>query len=380
MTGIGRRLAQLVDAQCAAGAPSCILRVDAPAAGRWELAAGVVSHTDRRPVRPDTPFRTASITKAFTAVVVAQLADESLLDLDDPVSTHLAHDVTELLDALLVVDGRSYGRQVTVRQLLEHSSGLGDHASAPGFHSLLGEDPGRRWAPRELLAVAKRVAPPAAVPGEGTFTYSDTGYVVIGTMIETLCGRPLHEELRRRILEPLGLVHTWLEGYDTPRSTPLSHAYHGPDDTMVIHGSADWAAGGLVSTAADLERFVRAVVAGELLSPGAVAELLRAEPGRIGAHDGRHGLVGYGLGIEARQLGGRCVRGHLGMWGAFMYVDPETTTTFTGTVNRSDHPLHDFLSDVICTVGQRSERGERARSRHTGPRSPSSWPGRLRIW
>ena len=271
-----------LDAVLAAGIPGVVARAVAPGAV-WEKAAGIADLEGQASLTPRHRFRIGSVTKVFVATVVLQLVGEGVLRLDDQVGP--------------IAEG------VTLRQLLNHTSGLPDHAG--DLDSLL--EPYRRnrayrqdLTPRaalELVHAKPRLFP----PGTG-WSYSSGNYLVLGLLVEETTGATLREELRARIVEPLGLEATDLPDAVRP-SADLARAYLPPDNPLLPDpgpGPVDvteiqpfgWGGGEMVSTARDVARFLQALLGGELLAPGLRAELLSTV-----ASDWEES-VGYGLGIE----------------------------------------------------------------------------------
>ncbi|MFD0343923.1 serine hydrolase domain-containing protein [Streptomyces sp. NPDC127117] len=231
--------------------------------------------------------RIGSNTKAFTAVVVLQLVAEGKIALDADVDTYLPG----------LVRGKEIdGRRITVRQLLQHTSGLPDY----GMHIDDDELRHRYFEPRELLDIALRYKADAA-PGK-TWGYSNTNYLLAGLIVQKVTGRPLAEEIDRRIIKRVGLRHTYFPapGDKTIRE-PHPQGYHrspadGPlRDFTEIDPSAGWAAGQLISTDSDLNRFFGALLAGRLLPAAQLAEMRTTVPA------GTSGLR-YGLGLTSRPL------------------------------------------------------------------------------
>ena len=344
-----RLMQQLVESEIRDGVPSCILHVEDPSRGFvFAGAAGVVSFDDDTLVDEGDSFRIASITKTFTAVVAMQLVSEGIIKLDDAMASHLPDDLHDLVDSIHVFDGVSYGRHITSRQLLRHSSGLVDYASLDQFFAEIIADPAKPWNPRRFLEGSIAWGSPHFAPDSGyMYAYSDTGYVLLGVIIENVTGSPLHEVYRARIIEPLSLENTYLEGYEAHRGPRLSHPYEGPFDASPIHGSADWAGGGLVSTAGDLAVFVKALFAGSLLLPAAFAEMLHYEFRTLDPARHTEGFLGYGLGIDARQSGEIVLRGHRGHWGALMHIHPESGLVITGTINQSSRFPNSLMHGVV---------------------------------
>ncbi|WP_245194829.1 serine hydrolase domain-containing protein [Kitasatospora phosalacinea] len=249
--------------------------------------AGVGDLTTGAKVPGDGQVRIGSNTKAFTAVVVLQLVGEGKIGLDATVDTYLP--------GLVRGEGID-GRRITVRQLLQHTSGLPDY----GIHLDDDEIRNRYFEPRELLDIALRYEADAA-PGE-KWGYSNTNYVLAGLIVQKVTGRPLAEEMDRRIIERVGLRHTYFPapGETTVRE-PHPQGYHrnpvdGPlRDFTELDPSAGWAAGQLISTNSDLNSFFTALLAGRLLPAAQLAEMRTTVPA------GTSGLR-YGLGLTSRPL------------------------------------------------------------------------------
>jgi D-alanyl-D-alanine carboxypeptidase len=284
----------------------------------------------------DANFEIASTSKAFTAAAVLLLTERGTLDLDAPISDYLPPDYT---DGLLVIGGHDYGPELTLRQLLSHTAGLPDYWNdppwvIPGVNAFLLAyilDPDRFWTPEEILAYVPGLDP-IDVPG-ATWHYSDTGFLLAGLVVERVTGDPLHEVYDRLIFGPLGLDDTWLHWREpSPGTRTESHRYEGTWDMYPRrHNSADWAGGGLVSTTADLERFLRALWDGALFEdPATFGEMTAWTPTGVGGID-------YGLGLFRVDLGAGLgwIWGHDGYGNSFMYHWPRHDVTFTGTLNQT---------------------------------------------
>ncbi|MFE0374304.1 serine hydrolase domain-containing protein [Streptomyces inhibens] len=249
--------------------------------------AGVGDLTTGSKVPRDGQVRIGSNTKAFTAVVVLQLVGEGKIGLDATVDTYLPG----------LVRGKGIdGRRITVRQLLQHTSGLPEY----GIHVDDDEIRNRYFEPRELLDIALRYKADAA-PG-AKWGYSNTNYVLAGLIVQKVTGRPLAEEMDRRIIKRIGLRHTYFPtpGEMTIRE-PHPQGYHrNPEDGPLrnfteMDPSVGWAAGQLISTNSDLNRFFTALLAGRLLPAAQLAEMRTTVPA------GTSGLR-YGLGLTSRPL------------------------------------------------------------------------------
>ncbi|MFB8234948.1 serine hydrolase domain-containing protein [Kitasatospora purpeofusca] len=250
-------------------------------AGVGDVATGAAVPKDGR-------VRVGSNTKTFTAVVVLQLVAQGRLDLDVPVERYLP--------GVVRGDGID-GNRITLRHLLQQTSGL------PNYTLHLGDDL-RRYEPRELLDIALRY-PADAAPEDHKWAYSNTNYVLAGLIVEAVTRRGLAQEIERRIVRPLGLRHTY---FPAPGDATIRgahpHGYYrdsadGPlVDITDMDPSWAWAAGQLVSTPSELDRFFAALLDGELLPPAQLAEMRTTVP----AGDQFAAGSGYGLGLVSTPL------------------------------------------------------------------------------
>ncbi|WP_381834405.1 serine hydrolase domain-containing protein [Streptomyces monticola] len=263
---------------------------DAP--GSRYVSTGTANTATDRPIRRKDRFRIGSITKSFTAVVVLQLAAERRLALDDTVEQHLPG----------VIRGHGNdGRDLTLRQLLTHTSGLFSYTDALGTHTTTFD---RAYTPASLLrtALAHR---PLFAPGTD-WSYSNTNYTVLGMVIEKVTGRSYAEEAQRRILTPLRLTGTSFPGDSSRLPAPHGRAYSGtpasPKDVTAIEPSGAGAAGEVISTLDDLDRFYSALLTGELLPAAQLAEMRNT--------DASGGV--YGMGLMRTELSCTTVWGHNG--------------------------------------------------------------------
>jgi D-alanyl-D-alanine carboxypeptidase len=253
-------------------------------------------------------YRVGSITKTFVATVVLQLEAEGRLSLDDTVDEWLPG----------VVEGNgNHGESITLRQLLNHTSGVHDYTADPEFARTYFARDGfleHRYdtlTPRQLVAIATDHEPDLA-PGTD-WRYSNTNYILAGMVIEEATGRPYAEEVRRRIIDPLKLRATSVPGTRVTLPRPSSRAYSklaetatGPTyDVTRLNPSMAGSAGEMISDSADLNRFYTALLRGRLLPAEQLAEMTTTVPAMPGAS--------YGLGLIKRELDcGVTVWGHGG--------------------------------------------------------------------
>ncbi len=212
-------------------------------------------------------FRVASITKTYIAALVLSLVDAGLVELDQPVAGYLP---------ALGIDNR-----ITVRHLLSHSSGLPDHWG-------LSQEPSEAcapclWKPEDLIALID-VSQPTFEPGTH-WLYTNTGYVILGLLIEAVTGNDLAAELRDRVLEPAGVESSFLFGFEPTLVEPVTGHWLGTADVPVAYPfsyenlmSRAGAAGSLVSTAPDLLTFLDKLFAAQIIPAPMLAEMLDAVP------------------------------------------------------------------------------------------------------
>ena len=286
-----------LDALVAAGAPGAILFVR-DGSRITQLTGGVSNVARKTPMRTGDHFKIASVTKAYTATVVLQLVGEGKLGLNDSVEKRLPGVVPD-------------GSKITIRQLLNHTSGLYDFEVDPRYlKPYLSGNFGYYWSPRQLVDIAVAHKPLFA-PGRG-WSYSNTNYVVAQLIVERVTGSTIGAELRRRIFQPLHLRQTsypnkpgvpspFVHGYMLLGKPPVT-------DVTALSPSMAPGSGGIVSTARDVADFYRALLGGRLLA----RRELKAMKTTVSEHTG--GIAPgpqYGLGIG--RVGGACPGwGHTG--------------------------------------------------------------------
>ena len=267
----------------------------------------------------DGEIRIGSSTKTFTAVVILQLVQEGKINLDEPVETYLP--------GLLRGEGID-GSKITIRQLLQHTSGLPEYTDQTGH-----EDPvanrDNYYSPRDLLDFALK-KPADFAPGS-QWKYSNTNYVMLSLLAERVTHRPLAEQITKRIIEPLGLAHTYYPGpgeEDIRGTHP--HGYHRRsqgelEDITRKDPSEAGGAGAMISTPSELNKFFQAVLDGTLLSQDSIAEMKKT----VDAGQPERGVDHYGLGIISTSLScGGTAWGHAGSipgYTTFNGVGPDGT-------------------------------------------------------
>lgn len=336
-----------LDRCVAVGSPGAILAIDAPPLGiAFSGASGLFAKGQSRLLRSDDPFRAASVTKAVTAV---RLAAEGYWELDGPITPLLPSNLVVLLRDL---EGLQDIDALTIRRLLNHTSGLPDYFFREQFQARVQKDPNRMWQPAELVAAAIEGNRLAFLPGTD-FSYGDTGYVLVGLAIERLLDRPLAEAYRSLIFGPLRMDSTYLEWHEPPRGSEVSHHYDGQRDLLPLNMSFDWAGGGLVTTADDLVKFLRGLFGGALFGQRCQRwsmELTAWHDGLRWPPDSSAQYLRYGLGIGVNLACGEEIIGATGVWGAFAYFWPAGGAAIAGTVNLRGADRSTLLHAVICAL------------------------------
>jgi len=320
------------------GAPGLVLLVDTPD-GRYLKAAGVASLEEGTPMQVNDRFEIGSNSKSFTIAVLMQLQEEGILGLDDNLSNWLPEWAEKI----------PFGYQMTLRQLAQHTSGIWDYgdpiieqAASNPVH-LQDYD-----SPQQLVQYAIDNGTPDFEPGaEGQWKYSNTGYILLGMVLETASGERLGDLYQDRIFDPLGLNSAvFIE--DVPEPYEIIDGYHWTDDghelnTTKWNVSQGWAAGGIAMTAEDLMTYGQALAAGELFQdPDSLTEMLSFDPNGMG------GAAPYGLGlIDFSGAGAPGSWGHEGQTAGFQtlwFINPESSVTVVGLSNSANYSGFRFLN------------------------------------
>jgi D-alanyl-D-alanine carboxypeptidase len=282
------------------GAPGALVVLRTPTRVR-RAASGVSSRDPRVKLRATARFRIASVTKPFVATIVLELVGEGKLALDDSVEHWLPGLVPN-------------GGNITIRELLNHTSGIYNYVDDPEFEQAEIDDPTHIWAPPQLIAVATS-HPPLFEPGRG-WSYSNTNYVILGLVVEAVTGTPLEQQLRGRLFKPLALGSTsYVPAIDT--SGTLAHGFIGSatlpdipsgtliDVTTLLNGSWFWGAAAIVSNGDDATKFFASLLGGHLLSDNLLAAMKAVTPN---SPDGFR----YGLGLTRVRTACGTAYGHVG--------------------------------------------------------------------
>jgi D-alanyl-D-alanine carboxypeptidase len=315
----------------------------------WTGASGLSNRANGTRIRPEMIFGAGSITKSFMAALILQLSEERKLSLDDTLG--------QWLPAVAANPALHMPGAVTIRQLLNHTSGIYELVENEELRNALVADPAKRWNPEDVLAFVNR--PPYFPPGAG-WHYSNTNYNLLGLIAARAANASVVSELQRRLFVPLGLRRTFLAGEEAV----AGEIAHGHTDFFGVpkQDISSWprtaldsiagTAGALVSTSEDLARWAQALFGGEFLQPESRQQLLTFVPTD---DDDRE----YGLGVARlwdRQLGEIWWHsGEIPGYEAVIAYHPESRTSIALVVNDSGS-LSSIWLTLLRTAATASQR------------------------
>jgi CubicO group peptidase (beta-lactamase class C family) len=327
---------------------SCVLAVvKGDGSFQWFDAAGTANDAARVVMTNDTPIFIASVTKLYTATVVMLLAERGQLALEDTIAKYLPQ---AMIQGIHVYAGEEFSDQITIGDLLSHRSGIADYysdkaADGKSAFDLFLEDPTRHWTVDETIGRARSLK--AQFPPGMATAYSDTNFQLLGKIIQSVTGQPLHTIYEGLLFRPLGLERTWLVGYrperlGTPGISPADIYLGDRNITLVRSNGSYWADGGIISTASEMIKFLKALKEGKLVRP---ETLLRM-------HDWHHWQfpMQYGYGTMyfslpfplAGPTGLPAMWGHSGTTGSFLYYVPKSDLYIAGTINQTESKFAPF--------------------------------------
>ena len=318
---------------------------------RYNRAVGLADGTSL-PAGNDFQFKIASVTKTFTATVILQMAEEGLFELQDPMHPYLSDYDFIQIDSIHLFNGQSYGREVTIEQLLQHRSGIADmfFDKYDVFLEYFENHRRKQWSPEALFEYIYDHQIHTLThfpPGQG-FHYSDVNYFLLGLIIEQASGTSLPEQIRERILDPLHMRNSYFEYYEPAHGhQKLAHAFMGPEDiTLSANTSFDWSGGGLVSTTSDLAVFIKALMGKRLFEHQATLEAM------MHMTDTGDMPFDYGMGLIGFHFNGERYYGHSGFWGVVMAHHPGDGRTICVAFNQAAPPFNymRLVADILAMI------------------------------
>jgi D-alanyl-D-alanine carboxypeptidase len=306
------------------GISACVIY---PGQGAWKGVSGI-SHPGV-PITSGMEFGIASNTKLFTGVLLLKLAENNLLDLDDSLHSFLP-------------TYNNIDPNITIRQLLNHTSGLADVTSVPGYPDSILTNPDRIFTPGELMTWA---GPPLFAAGTG-WSYCNTNYLLAGMIAESVTGQSYGRLLRDSILTPLQLDSTFLDVYDTIPYA-IAHPWQGGADNSSIPrkalNSAAWAAGAMYSTSGEMAQWYHALMSGQVINTASINEMTTFV-----------GSGNYGIGLSRATIMGRTVWQHGGtIWGGYnssMMYDTATGAVICVLVNQLPAQAFQIAIQLLSTL------------------------------
>lgn len=271
----------------------------------WAGAAGYADTITKEPLSPSNTFRIASVTKTFVAASILRLWEQDKLRLDDPIALYISTLHSEILR-----NGGYNTDSITIRQLLNHTSGMADHTHSDRYTPEYMQER-HVWTRTEQLEELVRLGKPLDKPG-ARFSYSDSGYILLGEIIENLTGQTMGEAIDQLLrLKQLGLANTQMESPDGDFSGQRMHQYHNKIDTYNFHPSLDYfGGGGHLSTGADLAMFYHMLFNNKVFEhKSTIDTMLQSFNART------PDALDYRYGIWKTEIGGAEAYTHTGFWG-----------------------------------------------------------------
>ncbi|ARV07884.1 D-alanyl-D-alanine carboxypeptidase [Polaribacter sp. SA4-10] len=329
----------LINTEGSAPIYNCLLTINSAKKNiNYNIALGQIDATDKK-IASNYRFRTGSITKTFTSTIILQLMEEGLLKLEDPFLDSLQNvETKKILSEILFFDTINYSNKITIKNLLQHKSGLRDYFSDDErFFANIKKYPNQEWDWKKVLEKyfeyglnKKGVCKPSE-----SFYYSDTNYLLLALLIEELTNKTYSKVLEERILNPLSLNDTYLEFYQNKKgATPVIFPYHGIYSLENINTSFDWGGGGLISSTNDLNIFIRSLLTGKLFNdPKTLKQMINFEDDSIISTQKKE-KIGYGMGLQQKKIGKHNFIGHNSAYGGMVFYNLETDSSFILNINQ----------------------------------------------
>lgn len=306
------------------GISACVI---IPGNGTWKGVTGI-SHPGY-PITSDMEFGIASNTKLFTGVLLLKLAEHNIIRLDDSLHSYLP-------------TFKNINPDITIRQLLNHTSGLADVTNVAGYPDSILTNPNRIFTPAELITW---VGPPSFTPGTG-WEYCNTNYLLAGMIAESATGMPFGKLLRDSILNPLQLDSTFLDVYENVLNTIANPWQAGVNNITTPRKSlntASWAAGAMYSTTGEMAQWYQVLMSGKVINSSSMKELTTFV-----------GSGNYSIGISNASTEGRTVWQHGGnIWGgysSFMMYEPATGIVVCVLINQQPAQANMVARQLLSVI------------------------------
>lgn len=302
----------------------------------WQWSS--VAPTGTPKLQPDMAFRIASMTKTYTAATIFRLIENGSLGLQDPIGKHLS------TEYVIMLRNAGYDPDlIRIEHLLTHTSGMREHPNSPAFMEKVGTQ--YQWTPSQLVRLAMDLGSPLAKPSQH-FSYSDTGYVLLGQIIENTTNKILADAFRQLLnFKRLVVTNTWLETVEPQAERKRVHQFWGARNTYHWNPSFDlFGGGGLLATPMDTAIFLKALFNHQVLKdPENLKKMrdLKLNPA----------LEQSGAGLYQIQAGGLRGWGHQGFWNTFMFYFPDLKMAIAGGfTNKEGGDAKKLLSNLIIAL------------------------------
>lgn len=291
--------------------PGSTLSVVLPDGKTISLASGVADRDKKDALQPGARMFAGSTGKVIVSAVALTLVDEGKLKLDDKVVSYLTDDGDSWVQKL------PNAKDLTIRSLMNHTSGLPRYIFQQGFLQEIRKNPYRDWTPVQCMEYVLEIEPTSAV-GKG-WSYADTNYILLGIIIERVSGKDFYQLAAETLIEPMKLANTIPS--TQPKLEGLTQGHVGPqnflgmpektlvDGKYAVNPAFEWCGGGFITNTTDLARIVKAIHASEMLRPETHKQLVQAVDFRSGQNAER----GYGLGTFVWKTEGGTFFGHAGI-------------------------------------------------------------------
>jgi D-alanyl-D-alanine carboxypeptidase len=307
----------------------------------------------------NTPFHIASVGKLFTATIIYQLVEEGRIALTDPISLYLK---AEILEDLFVIEGIDYSERVTIEQLLKHTSGVADYFGGPviqgkTMETIMRSVPDKIWTPIELVDFSAKNQTPLGIPDE-VYGYSDTGYILLGLLIEEVTKTTFEINLQDRFFIPLKMNQTYMAMRQGPLSNdrmPIADIWlegYEIGDSNVL--SVDWAGGGLISTLEDLLTFQKALQQGDIIEEKSLRSLFSDENQfEQGIYTGTGGMTLH-FNKFSPFLKLPAIEGHIGILSTYLFYEKESDTYIVMNYGSTDKMVDGVMAliEILNTVNR----------------------------
>ncbi|MCU0377457.1 MAG: beta-lactamase family protein [Bacteroidales bacterium] len=325
--------------------PGILAHIESPDRSiSWSGASGFSDRVSKTKLNPSQSFRIASVTKTFVAATILRLWEDNRLSLDDLLAMYISNEHAGILSR-----GGYDMNTITLRHLLTHSSGLYDHAQSDEFMKRILTDPEHEWTRREQIESAIAWGKPVGYAGE-KFSYSDTGYILLGEVIENITGKSLNDAIIEVLdLRGLGIKNTIFEGFRPPDREDRIHQYYNGIDTYDFNPSIDfYGGGGLISTTSDLAAFFQCLFNNKVFLNKSTLDTMLYQPQYESAPS-----MDYRIGIFRILINDIEAYTHTGFWGTQVVYIPSMNTTIAVNysqrwVTKGPAPI---ISQILALLG-----------------------------